>query len=837
MSYDKARPRTSSPAGARATTGASSSCSCSGPAHRAIIKRIKAEFADRPIRILDVGCGTGVFASKIRQACPTPRSGASTWSGGCWPRGPSVGSGTPTASCRSRPTASGSRSAWGPSTSSPAPTASTTTRTRIGPSTRCAGSSSPGGRLLLVDGYRDRPWGWFIYDVCVAGVEGAVHHASARPVPPPPRRGRLRPGHPEGPPRLRPVPAQRGRRPHPGEGRPPRRTSPRSRTAPRARSADRAASTNRRPSENEAKFPGPFDLRSGRRKRRNSGTACGPAGRMGQWGRPDEPGRYWRTTWRDLDRLGSALRRSWHPGSFAGRRRDHWIRVEPASAHCSGAPTRLAQFDRHRASTAENQAVDLTASTSQIHEWSTIGSPLIDPDGLVRPRGRMARRLSRSAANGSSRPRWRSPWSDFANSPAGPLRRRGRADPLEARVQRRGLPRQVHRAERLPAQPVGVRPEIGLRRRWSTKGGAVGSSRRTPSASLLLRKPAGEISSRRRQASSTVDSPEYQHDEPAGSARGCRSRTRASEPELVGLAVEPPSPGRRPRRPAAGPRRRPLRRRHDERRHPAGTIPVERRRPRRGRSRPASSGRMDGRGRGRDHGPIRRARRRSPAPRSRGGPKSAGLGRIRPPGTSSTRSSPAKLKRARPGPLRTTCTDAEFARRSCLDLMRPALPTPAEVVVIRARVPTPEKREAKWVDRLIARPEYADYFAHQVVGDPQEQARSWATSRSPTRSRSTAGFARRLAENKPYDRFAAEIVAARGEVGRQPARGLVSPARKRSRTGPTTRRNSSSACESSAPAATTTRSRSGARTTITASLPLLKGRHQARDRPDHASGL
>ena len=32
---------------------------------------------------------------------------------------------------------------------------------------------------MLVDGYRDRPWGWFIYDVCVAGIEGAVHHASA----------------------------------------------------------------------------------------------------------------------------------------------------------------------------------------------------------------------------------------------------------------------------------------------------------------------------------------------------------------------------------------------------------------------------------------------------------------------------------------------------------------------------------------------------------------------------------------------------------------------------------------------------------------------------------
>ena len=38
----------------------------------------------------------------------------------------------------------------------------------------------PGGRLMIIDGYRDAPWGWFIYDVCVAGVEGEVHHASAR---------------------------------------------------------------------------------------------------------------------------------------------------------------------------------------------------------------------------------------------------------------------------------------------------------------------------------------------------------------------------------------------------------------------------------------------------------------------------------------------------------------------------------------------------------------------------------------------------------------------------------------------------------------------------------
>jgi hypothetical protein len=33
---------------------------------------------------------------------------------------------------------------------------------------------------MIIDGYRDGPWGWFIYDICVATIEGNVHHASAR---------------------------------------------------------------------------------------------------------------------------------------------------------------------------------------------------------------------------------------------------------------------------------------------------------------------------------------------------------------------------------------------------------------------------------------------------------------------------------------------------------------------------------------------------------------------------------------------------------------------------------------------------------------------------------
>jgi ubiquinone/menaquinone biosynthesis C-methylase UbiE len=37
----------------------------------------------------------------------------------------------------------------------------------------------PDGKLLIIDGDRDRFWGWMIYDVIVTWVEGQVHHCSA----------------------------------------------------------------------------------------------------------------------------------------------------------------------------------------------------------------------------------------------------------------------------------------------------------------------------------------------------------------------------------------------------------------------------------------------------------------------------------------------------------------------------------------------------------------------------------------------------------------------------------------------------------------------------------
>ncbi len=151
-----------------------------GPSHRAIIKRIKAEFADRPIRVLDVGCGTGVFASRIREALPNAQVVGIDLVRGMLAKGAERWKRHADGVIAIQADSERLPFAWG--------TFDVVT---------CANSFhhyphqdravdemrrvlKPGGRLMLVNGYRDLPWGWFIYDVCVAGVEGAVHHASAR---------------------------------------------------------------------------------------------------------------------------------------------------------------------------------------------------------------------------------------------------------------------------------------------------------------------------------------------------------------------------------------------------------------------------------------------------------------------------------------------------------------------------------------------------------------------------------------------------------------------------------------------------------------------------------
>jgi len=110
------------------------------------------------------------------------------------------------------------------------------------------------------------------------------------------------------------------------------------------------------------------------------------------------------------------------------------------------------------------------------------------------------------------------------------------------------------------------------------------------------------------------------------------------------------------------------------------------------------------------------------------------------------------------------CTDAEFARRSALDICG-ILPGPGEVVAFEADA-DPGKR-ARWVDRLLTRPEYADLFAMKWSAILRNK-RGLGEIALP----GTFGFhgwiRQSLAENKPYDRFVAEIVATRGDPTTNP---------------------------------------------------------------------
>jgi ubiquinone/menaquinone biosynthesis C-methylase UbiE len=149
-----------------------------GPSHRAMIRRVRAVTGGRPFRVLDVGCGTGVFAGRLHEAFPEAEVWGVDLVAGMLAKGAE----------RWRQFAGRVHPVQGDSERLPFAGNSFDVVT-------CANSFHhypdqgravaemhrvlrPGGRLLLIDGYRDGPWGWFIYDVCVAGVEGSVHHAS-----------------------------------------------------------------------------------------------------------------------------------------------------------------------------------------------------------------------------------------------------------------------------------------------------------------------------------------------------------------------------------------------------------------------------------------------------------------------------------------------------------------------------------------------------------------------------------------------------------------------------------------------------------------------------------
>jgi ubiquinone/menaquinone biosynthesis C-methylase UbiE len=151
-----------------------------GPSHRVLIRRIREAVGDRPARILDVGCGTGVFATRIRAALPRVeicgvdlvsemlQKGRTRWRQHPGQVFPVQGDSERlpfSSACFDIVTCSNSFHHY------PRQDRAVQEMRRV---------LRPGGRLMIVDGYRDSLWGWFIFDICVAAVEGDVHHASAR---------------------------------------------------------------------------------------------------------------------------------------------------------------------------------------------------------------------------------------------------------------------------------------------------------------------------------------------------------------------------------------------------------------------------------------------------------------------------------------------------------------------------------------------------------------------------------------------------------------------------------------------------------------------------------
>ena len=151
-----------------------------GPSHRVLIRRIREVVEDRPAKVLDVGCGTGLFASRLRAAVNhVAVFGVDL---------------VPEMLAKGRPR-------WRRDPGHVFPIQGDSERLPFASATfdivTCANSFHhyphqdraiaemrrvlrPGGRLMVIDGYRDSLWGWLIFDVCVARVEGDVHHASAR---------------------------------------------------------------------------------------------------------------------------------------------------------------------------------------------------------------------------------------------------------------------------------------------------------------------------------------------------------------------------------------------------------------------------------------------------------------------------------------------------------------------------------------------------------------------------------------------------------------------------------------------------------------------------------
>jgi len=122
----------------------------------------------------------------------------------------------------------------------------------------------------------------------------------------------------------------------------------------------------------------------------------------------------------------------------------------------------------------------------------------------------------------------------------------------------------------------------------------------------------------------------------------------------------------------------------------------------------------------------------------------------------------ARLQRLRMQPSE-LCSDSEFLRRAYLDLLG-LLPTPDEVRAFLV-VDAPDKR-AKLIDALLERPEFADYWAvrwSDVLRNEEKQLDRKGTQVFYQWIRQS------IAENKPLNQFARELIASRGSTYKEPA--------------------------------------------------------------------
>ena len=105
------------------------------------------------------------------------------------------------------------------------------------------------------------------------------------------------------------------------------------------------------------------------------------------------------------------------------------------------------------------------------------------------------------------------------------------------------------------------------------------------------------------------------------------------------------------------------------------------------------------------------------------------------------------------------CDDNTFLRRATLDLAG-RLPTKTEALAFSAD-PATEKREAL-IDRLLASTDYADYFANKWGSVLRNRRRSDKDDAKPTQA-FRDWIVKALAENKPYDQFARELLTVEGD--------------------------------------------------------------------------